>query len=240
MAHNDANAQVYLRLLGGEAVASQLLHYKGNGEFVQSMSSFGDISGVSIKVIELMFPLHFGNFAGVFVKLLWVLLGLSTALLPISGMMMWLAKRTRGSSPSLSVQAYALWNRFIIGSCGGLVLASFVLFPLQVVLNYTVIGVAQNSFFGPVFFYTWLAWLLLSVLPIGYKNYFKLTLLLCGASLALVLPLNIIFGVSNVINLNSSLVAIVDISFMVVGIACIFGALKIKNTQKLQAEVQPA
>ena len=240
MAHNDANAQVYLRLLGGEAVASQLLHYQGNGEFVQSMSSFGDISGVSIKVIELMFPLHFGNFAGVFVKLLWVLLGLSTALLPISGMMMWLTKRTRGSSPSLSMQAYARWNRFIIGSCGGLVLASFVLFPVQVVLNYSVVGVAQNSFFGPVFFYTWLAWLLLSVLPIGYKNYFKLTLLLCGASLALVLPLNIIFGVSNVINLNSSLVAVVDISFMVVGIVCMFVALKIKNTQKLQIEVQPA
>lgn len=153
--------------------------------------------------------------------------------------MMWLAKRTRGSSPSLSVQAYARWNRFIIGSCGGLVLASVVLFPLQVVLNYTVIGVAQNSFFGPVFFYTWLAWLLLSVLPVGYKNYFKLTLLLCGASLALVLPLNIIFGVSNVINLNSSLAAIVDISFMVVGIACIFGALKIKNTQNYKQRYNP-
>jgi hypothetical protein len=85
-----------------------------------------------------------------------------------------------------------------------------------------------------------LAWVLLSVLPIGYKNYFKLTLLLCGASLALVLPLNIIFGVSNVINLNSSLVAVVDISFMVVGTVCMFGALKIKSTQKLQVEVQLA
>ncbi|MBH0055460.1 PepSY domain-containing protein [Pseudoalteromonas sp. SWXJZ94C] len=238
MAHNDANAQVYIRLLGGEAVASQLLHYQGNGEFVQSMSSFGDISGISIKVIELMFPLHFGNFSGIFVKLLWVLLGFSTALLPISGMMMWLAKRTRGSNPTLTLSAYARWNRFIIGSCGGLVLASFVLFPVQVILNYSVSGAAQNAYFGPIFFYSWLGWLLIGLLPMHYKNYFKLTLLLCGLVLSAVLPLNILFGHSNIINFNSGLVAVVDASFMLVGIVCIWCALKIKTSTKPYLEAQ--
>ncbi|XQF91394.1 hypothetical protein ACOBV8_20820 (plasmid) [Pseudoalteromonas espejiana] len=92
MAHNDANAQVYLRLLGGEAVASQLLHYSGNGDYVTSMSSFGDIAGISIKVIEILFRFTLVIFAGLFVKMLWVLLGLSCALMPLSGMMMWLAK----------------------------------------------------------------------------------------------------------------------------------------------------
>ncbi|MDE1022947.1 hypothetical protein OS110_29520, partial [Escherichia coli] len=60
MAHNDVNAEVYLRLIGGDAVASQLLQYHGNGEFSKSMSSFGDIPGPAIKVLELLFPLHFG------------------------------------------------------------------------------------------------------------------------------------------------------------------------------------
>ncbi|WP_282131305.1 PepSY-associated TM helix domain-containing protein [Pseudoalteromonas aliena] len=240
MAHNDANAQVYLRLLGGEAVASQLLHYRGSGEFVKSMSSFGDISGISIKVIELVFPMHFGNFAGIFIKLLWVLLGFCTALLPVSGMMMWLAKRTRGSNASLSEVAYARWNRFIIGSCGGLVLASFVLFPLQIILNHNVIGVAQNSYFGPVFFYAWLGWLLIGLLPVDYKTYFKQTLLLCGLALCAVLPLNILLSHSNIINLNSGLVAIVDASFMFVGAMCIGYALKIKASTKTYIEAKTA
>ncbi|MEL0631283.1 PepSY-associated TM helix domain-containing protein [Pseudoalteromonas carrageenovora] len=238
MANNDANAQVYLRLLGGEAVASQLLHYRGDGEFVKSMSSFGDISGISIKVIEILFPLHFGNFAGIFVKLLWVLLGLTTALLPLSGMMMWLSKRTRGSNPTLSVKAYTRWNRFIIGSCGGLVLASFVLFPLQIVLNYSVDGALQNAFFGPAFFYSWLGWLLISLLPMHHTFYFKLTLLLCGAALSAVMPLNIILGQNNIINFNSALVVIVDSLFMLIGLMFIWGALKVKATTQPLIEGQ--
>ena len=39
-----------------------------------------------------MYPLHFGNFGGVAVKVLWAFLGLTTALLPLSGMMMWIER----------------------------------------------------------------------------------------------------------------------------------------------------
>ena len=240
MAHNDANAQVYLRLLGGEAVASQLLHYNGQGEYITSMSSFGDIAGVSIKIIEVLFPLHFGNFAGLFVKLLWVMLGLACALMPLSGMMMWLAKRTRGSTPTLSADAYARWNRFIIGSCGGLVLACCVLFPVQVLLNYAVAGAEHNAYFGPVFFYAWLVWLVIAAFWQNYKNYFRATLLLCALFLISVLPLNSVLGVNNVINANSTLVAFTDISFSIVGLAFLWGYLKTKPDAIALAEVKAA
>ncbi|MBQ4833842.1 PepSY domain-containing protein [Pseudoalteromonas sp. MMG010] len=222
MAHNDKNAEVYLRLIGGDAVASQLLQYHGSGEFSKSMSIFGDIPGPAIKMLELLFPLHFGNFAGVFVKMIWLFLGLTTALLPLSGIMMWLAKRSRGSNPTLSQRAYQTWNRVIIGSCGGLVLATAILFPIQIVLNHFVAVQFHNGYFGPLFFYSWLAWCVLAIFPINYHRFLQLTLVITGLACILVLPLNILLSSSHALTANNLLVTVVDISFLFIGVGIIY------------------
>lgn len=231
MAHNDSSAEVYLRLIGGEAVASQLLQYHGDGEFNKSMSSFGDIPGPAIKVLELLFPLHFGNFAGVFVKLVWALLGLTTALLPLSGMMMWLAKRSRGSNPTLSELGYKRWNRVIIGSCGGLVLATAILFPAQVLLNHFIPANMHNNYFGPLFFYSWLAWCLLAILPFNYHRYLQVTMVITALACIAVLPLNLIFSSSHAFTANNLLVTVVDISFLIIGGLIMFAAQRINAKQ---------
>jgi uncharacterized iron-regulated membrane protein len=225
MAHNDANAEVYMRLIGGEQVASQLLKYHGSGEFVKSMSSFGDIPGASIKVLELLFPLHFGNFAGLFVKLIWVFLGLTTALLPLSGMMMWLSKRSRGNNPTLSQQAYQRWNRIIIGTCGGLVAACAILFPTQVILNNFVDSALHNNYFAPLFFYGWLAWCLIAFIPLNYHRFLQLTLLTIGLAYCAILPLNLLFSSSHAFTANNLLISVVDISFFVIGSVVIYCAI---------------
>ena len=237
MAHNDANAQVYLRLIGGDAVASQLLQYSGDGKFSKSMSSFGDIPGPAIKVLELLFPLHFGNFAGVFVKLVWALLGLTTALLPLSGIMMWLTKRTRGSNPTLSEVAYQRWNRVIIGSCGGLVLATAILFPLQVLLNNFIPVQLHNGYFGPLFFLSWLVWCLFAVLPINYYRYLQVTLLITGGACMSVLPLNMLLSSSHAFSSNNTLVTVVDISFLFIGGLIIYVSQRIMA--KRQVPIKP-
>lgn len=232
MVHNDKNAQVYLRLIGGDAVASRLLHYAGDGSYVKSMSSFGDIPGVSIQVIELLFPLHFGNFGGLFVKLIWTILGLTTALLPLSGMMMWLSKRARGNTPTLSELAYQRWNRLIIGSCGGLVLACALLFPAQILLNSFVPLTQHNSYIGPLFFYAWLAWLFVGLVPQHYYRYLKQSLLLVAICCLLVLPLNIIFSQAHVFSGTSLLVTVVDITFMLLGLLTLHAMSKLTAHQQ--------
>jgi uncharacterized iron-regulated membrane protein len=236
MAHNDANAEVYLRLMGGDAVASQLLKYHGNGEFNKSTSSLGDIPGPAIKVLTLLFPLHFGNFAGVFVKCIWALLGLTTALLPLSGMMMWLAKRSRGSNPTLSERAYQRWNRVIIGSCGGLVLAIAILFPAQVLLNNLVVVKLHNQYFGPLFFYSWLAWCLLAIFPINYHRYLQVTLLIVGIACMAVLPLNLWLSTSHAFMANNLLVTVVDISFFVIGLFTVYVSQRIASKRSIVAK----
>ena len=237
MAHNDANSEVYLRLLGGESVASQLLHYHGDGEYIKSMSSFGDIPGVSIKVLELLFPLHFGNFGGIFIKLVWTALGLTTALLPLSGIMMWLSKRARGNNPSLSHKAYQRWNRFIIGSCGGLVLACMLLFPAQVLINAYVPPTAHNAVIGPLFFYSWLLWLLLGALPWHYHRYFQATLACIGSLALLVLPLNVLLSENHVFNAGSLLVSSVDIGFFAIGLGCYYALRRLYKGAATQSQL---
>lgn len=231
MAHSDKNAEVYLRLIGGEAVASQLLQYHGNGAFSKSMSSFGDIPGPAIKVLELLFPLHFGNFAGVFVKLVWACLGFTTALLPLSGMMMWLAKRSRGSKPTLSARSYQRWNRVIIGSCGGLVLATAILFPAQVLLNNFVPAHMHNSYFGPLFFYSWLVWALFAAFPINYYRYLHFTMAFTGLACVAVLPLNLAFSSSHAFMANNRLVTVVDVSFLVIGVLILVTTSRLRFKQ---------
>lgn len=231
MAHNDANSTVYLRLIGGNAVASQLLQYHGNGDFSKSMSSFGDIPGPAIKVLELLFPLHFGNFAGIFVKLIWAILGLTTALLPLSGMMMWLAKRCRGNNPTLSEVAYQRWNRAIIGSCGGLVLATVILFPSQILLNNFVPVEMHNNYFAPLFFLSWLAWCALAIFPLNYHRYLQITLLFIGSACISVLPLNLVLSSSHAFITNNLLVTVVDGMFLLIGSAVIYIGTNVLSKQ---------
>ncbi|TMP29040.1 peptidase [Pseudoalteromonas rubra] len=214
MAFNDQNAVVYARMLGGENFAPQILEYKGDGTLAKSMSSFGDIPGPAIKVLEWVFPLHFGSFGGIFVKTIWALLGLTTALIPLSGVMMWLAKRSRGQNPSLSATSYQRWNRFVIGTCGGIVLACFALFPAQIVLNQLVIDATQNSFFGPIFFGGWLFWLVVCVFPVSYQRLLKANILLVALCLSSVIPLKAVLQpgyLAQLLNANYLIVSVVDI-----------------------------
>ncbi|WP_394205522.1 PepSY-associated TM helix domain-containing protein [Shewanella waksmanii] len=220
MALNDKNATVYARMMGGENFASEILEYHGDGQFSQSMSSFGNIGGWAITIIEWLFPLHFGNFSGVFVKLLWGFLGLTTALIPLSGVMMWLSKRSRGNNSDLSVQAYQRWNRIIIGSCGGIILACAVMFPAQVILNATVHGVAQNPWFAQLFFGSWLAWLMLSLIPFNYRLLLRINVIIVAMALLLVVPLKLatVDGYLNfVFASHYRLIAVIDLSFTLLG-----------------------
>lgn len=219
MAHNDANAVVYLRTQGGTTVGSKLLKYKGDATFIKAMSSLGDIPGVSVKVLDLLFPLHFGNFGGIFIKLLWVTLGLATAVLPISGTMMWLSKRTRGQTPSVSRCAYGRWNRLIIGTCGGLVLACCALFPLQIVLNALVPPQAHNGFIGPVFFYGWLLWCAVALIPQPHRRFWRQFCAVLALLCLSVAPLHIALGSSHLLNGTRLLVSVFDGAFLAIGFA---------------------
>ena len=240
-AYDDQNAVIYISAIGSDRVARQLLEYKGStGEFVDAFGQFGKVGGFSAVVLDLMFPLHFGNFGGVLVKFIWTILGLSTALLPLSGMMLWIERGQRAIDPKHSKAAYERFNRLVIGSCGGIVLACAALFPTQLIL-YSLGSVTQTGFLiGCVFFSLWLISTIFAFATNTARQAARILAFTTSLTLILTVPLNIMLTSHNPISLlidQHWVAATVDLSLIFVGLLILIITLKLsKKTSKPNVE----
>jgi len=102
-----------------------------SGKHSDTTTAFEMVGGLSGPILDTMFPLHFGSFGGLTVRIIWGLLGLSTALVAASGMMIWVERRAYGAEGKLSPENYLRLSKLTIGSCSGMVLACVSLFWLQ-------------------------------------------------------------------------------------------------------------
>lgn len=191
MGYGDASAMAYVSLSGGEAIANQTAVYKGaNGEFVERYSNLGRIEGFSGEILDILFPLHFGNFGGVVVKLLWTILGLGTAMLPITGLMLWLERGVKAANPKYSPATYRRFNQLVVGSCGGIVLACVAMFPGQMIIDHFAGIDNVGSVIGWIFFPLWLLATVWALLWPNSKQVAQQLTLLCAFALLSVMPLN--------------------------------------------------
>lgn len=134
--YGDASAMMYFGVSGGDKMGFQTAVYKGNGEFIDRYATYERLDGYTGVILDVMFPLHFGNFGGIFVKIIWTILGLGTALLPLTGLMLWMERGVNAANPKYSLKTYQRFNRLIVGGCGGIVIATFLLFPSQMFFKY--------------------------------------------------------------------------------------------------------
>jgi len=229
LGYGDENALVYVQGAGSEQLGGETLVYKGaTGEYLRSQANFGRLEGVTGKILDAMFPLHFGNFGGIFVKTIWAILGLATALLPITGMMLWIERGLNAKNPAHSEKTYQMFNKLLVGSCGGIVLATVMLFPAQLGLNKFAAntdhtGIIFNSFF--------IVWAVAALLPfvINVKAATKSIILVTSALLIITMPLDAIFTGSHVFNVfeTKHFVSVtVDITLFVLGILILLGYRK--------------
>ncbi|MEM0912412.1 MAG: PepSY-associated TM helix domain-containing protein [Pseudomonadota bacterium] len=233
--YQDENARIYVSGTGGDTVSTQILAYEGaTGEFTEAFGQFGKVGGVSAVILDLMFPLHFGNFGGEFVKIIWAVLGLSTALLPLSGMMLWIERGQNAASPQHAASTYDRFNRLVIGACGGALLACAVLFPTQLILYAMNITENNGFYIGTVFF---AVWVVTAVYPFTLHStaivakHFGYTL---GGILVLTLPLNLVTTGDHAFSLliNGSYVSgVMDLVLLSTGVLSIYITAKM-NKQK--------
>lgn len=134
--YGDTSAMMYFGVLGSDKMGFQTATYNASGEFVERYATYERLDGYTGPILDVLFPLHFGNFGGIFVKILWAVLGFGTALLPLTGLMLWMERGVNSANPKYSKQTYQRFNRFIVGSCGGIVIATFLLFPSQMFFKY--------------------------------------------------------------------------------------------------------
>lgn len=160
----DSGAVIAISTSGGNTLSAFVTHELNavTGEPLAEYSTFGRHDSVTGTLLDAMYPLHFGDFGGLLVKIIWSLLGVGTALVAVTGMMIWIERRAYGTEGSLSLASYHRISRFTAGACMGLVVASLSLFYGQLLLN--VAPTQMTYWLGVLFFGSWAAVLLFAMI----------------------------------------------------------------------------
>lgn len=198
--YGDKSAMMYLNVAGGDSIAAQTAVYDSQGEFKELYGNFGRLDGYSGAILDVMFPLHFGNFGGIFVKVIWAVLGLGTALLPLTGLMLWIERGVNSASPKYSIKTYKHFNRLIVGGCGGIVVAAFLLFPANVFLKYVLVVDNVGAAIWWPFFGSWLAISMWAFVAQCEKQFAKQLTVLTAIILLTILPIDFVVSGQEMFN----------------------------------------
>lgn len=235
-AYGDKNAKIYANGVGSEQVARLTMAYEGStGKFQEAFGQFGKVGGFSAQVLDLMFPLHFGNFGGAFVKLIWTILGIATALLPLSGLMLWIERGLKSQSPQFSRGTYQRFNQLVVGSCGGVILASAALFPTQVLLQLEAAKVDSTSVIFSVFFAVWAVAIVAGFITKNTGITAKWLSYITAVLLLITIPLNTVVTGDNFVFmlLNGQWVAgITELTLFVLGVLTVVITHRLANKTK--------
>ena len=235
--YGDASAMMYVGMSGGNKMGFQTATYNARGEFIERQATYERLDGLTGPILDVMFPLHFGNFGGIFIKVIWAILGLGTALLPLTGLMLWMERGVTAANPKYSMNTYQRFNRLIVGGCGGIVVATVLLFPANVFLKYVM--VVDNV--GPAiwwpFFGSWLLVLLWAFIAPCEKQVAKLATYLTALLLMMIFPIDILVTGSALFTewTHGQLVSLgIDVSCFVLGLYLLKVVKKFKQAKSQQ------
>ncbi len=89
----DAGITIFGELPSDELVYSSILYDGTTGRVVKQLPPLGQVSSAGATLVGLMYPLHFGHFAGPASKTVWVALGFAGAYVTLTGMLLWTRRR---------------------------------------------------------------------------------------------------------------------------------------------------
>ncbi|MEJ1961092.1 MAG: PepSY-associated TM helix domain-containing protein [Gammaproteobacteria bacterium] len=124
----DATVTVSTALPANTLVYSSFIYEGITGAFIREKPPIGKIPSFGGSLLGLMYPLHFGNFAGVASKAVWVGLGGAAAYVSLTGMLLW--TRRREEQPAWRRMARAV-HYVGYGLPLGLVCAPYAFFLLK-------------------------------------------------------------------------------------------------------------
>ncbi len=219
-AAGDSGSEVVVITRPDQNMVGSFYSFNATGDTLkEEYTTFGRMGGAAGPVLETLFPLHFGNFGGLFVRCLWAVLGLASGVLALSGMMIWIERRAYGPVGNLSKGQYEKISRFSVSFCGGMVLANISLFYSQLLLS--VPDQALGYWIGVVFFATWAV---ASVYGFFVRNEYKLAkqLFYCAALGCAFIPVlnGLVHGlhVLNVFEYKHYVAAGVDLTLLLCGL----------------------
>lgn len=104
----DASIQLSLSTPEGRLLPSHFAYAGATGEFLGASPPLGTVPSLGGELASLMSPLHFGNFAGLYSKVIWFAFGFAGAYVSLTGLSLWTARR-RHESGWLALGRATLW-----------------------------------------------------------------------------------------------------------------------------------
>ena len=221
----DAGAVYTFRYREDEALISHGLAKVGGAD--------GDIRAVYLvskpgflpRVLPAVTTLHYGQYGGLWVKFLYVLLGLALCLVTATGLMIWLERRLHGDRPR---PLHRVLSRVTVGVCAGMGFATFAIFHVDRQLPADFAG--RLAVVGSVYFGTWIA---AALYALARRNEYRTCrdLLAATAVLAAALPVSNMAatgdGIAALLHEGHVYAAGVDIAGLAVGVTLMAAALRI-------------
>jgi uncharacterized iron-regulated membrane protein len=126
-----------------------------SGEVLAAPDSGLNPSTATGRIIGAIAPLHYATFGGIWLKLLYFVLGLALSAMVVFGNMVWLERRRHGSTGSRSDRFYHRLGQLTAGVCLGVVAASVAVFYVERL--YAGDESARLFWIGAVYFAIWLS-----------------------------------------------------------------------------------
>lgn len=223
---------------GQDATAIRLYNYGDKSALIQI---YGNVSGEFVGPVEqvialdngemifsktptspnmvttgqtVLATLHFGDYAGIDLKLIYFLLGMGVCVLIVSGNLLWVEKRMQ--QRHFSVKQTAAVNSMTLGTTMGVILATAVAFLFERLLPIDLLGrenVMIASFVITLGLYMGLAWFILDKSRLLF-----ISLVSTGAVLFLVLFSDFVLFHHQIVNLLS--LGIFSVVGVQIGLAC--------------------
>ncbi|MCU7695573.1 PepSY-associated TM helix domain-containing protein [Haoranjiania flava] len=213
------------------AATGKIVYEAATGKVVDYVS-VTDKPGYVQKVRALLYRLHFGDYGGYPLKIIYFILGIMGCVVIISGILIWyVARDKKSTAPHKHKFNYWITNIFL-SIC-------LTMFPVTVITFIAVklSGIPGQSFIYKVYFYTWLCLSALYVIRRNIQKTNKETLLL-GGVLCFFIPVADGITTGNWIwrswNTGASDILIFNLLWIFIGTIALISFIKIKDHERKQ------
>lgn len=236
---DDALITFHFDDFGGLMSSGRLTLYMRDGKPLPQYSVLPNEKSYSQAIISILGKLHFGDFGGMTMKVIYFVLSLITCFIIISGVMIW---RTARDNQRYTYKQ-RLFHHRVTNVYLAICLSMFPAFALIFFANMLVpMEMTERAELVNTIFF--LGWLVLALVGLFWKNYSKLNrnYLAIGATLSLLIPLanGVVTGDWLWTAWNSlPYVALVDVFWLAVGLSSLYISLKVLKVKIDTDKPQP-